>query len=107
MRYRRCEPRGSIPQTSPSARPHGPVTSAAGVHANRWPERPSVPYARALGARPDQGVARVEVGIWAWVGFVALIVFLLALDLFVFHREAHEVSFREATKFSIFWISLG
>jgi tellurite resistance protein TerC len=49
----------------------------------------------------------VEVGIWAWVGFVVLIMFLLALDLFVFHREAHEVSFREATKFSIFWISLG
>jgi hypothetical protein len=49
----------------------------------------------------------VDVGIWAWVGFVGLIVFLLALDLFVFHRDAHEVSFREATKFSIFWISLG
>jgi len=43
----------------------------------------------------------------AWVGFVGLIIALLALDLFVFHREAHEVSFREATKFSIFWISLG
>jgi tellurite resistance protein TerC len=49
----------------------------------------------------------VDVGIWAWVGFVGLIVFLLGLDLFVFHRDAHEVSFREATKFSIFWISLG
>ncbi len=42
-----------------------------------------------------------------WVGFVGLILALLALDLFVFHREAHEVSFREATKFSIFWIVLG
>ena len=30
MRYRRCEPRGSIPQTSPSARPHGPVASVTG-----------------------------------------------------------------------------
>jgi tellurite resistance protein TerC len=48
-----------------------------------------------------------EVGIWTWVGFIVLILLLLALDLFVFHREAHEVSFREATKFSIFWISLG
>ena len=44
---------------------------------------------------------------WAWVGFLTVILFLLALDLFVFHREAHEVSFREATKFSIFWIALG
>jgi tellurite resistance protein TerC len=49
----------------------------------------------------------VEVSIWAWAGFLVLILFLLALDLFVFHREAHEVSFREATKFSILWISLG
>jgi tellurite resistance protein TerC len=49
----------------------------------------------------------VDVGIWAWAGFVGLIVFLLALDLFVFHREAHEVSFPEATTFSLLWISLG
>lgn len=44
---------------------------------------------------------------WVWAAFVGLILALLALDLFVFHREAHEVSFREATKFSIFWIVLG
>lgn len=44
---------------------------------------------------------------WAWAGFVTLILGLLALDLFVFHREAHEVSFREAAKFSIFWVALG
>jgi len=49
----------------------------------------------------------VDVGIWAWIGFLGLILFLLALDLFVFHKQAHEVSFREATMFSIFWISLG
>jgi len=44
---------------------------------------------------------------WVWAAFVGLILALLALDLFVFHREAHEVSFREAAKFSIFWIVLG
>jgi tellurite resistance protein TerC len=49
----------------------------------------------------------LEIGIGAWLGFVLLIILLLALDLFVFHREAHEVSFREATRFSIFWIGLG
>ncbi|MGH2539457.1 MAG: TerC family protein [Actinomycetota bacterium] len=49
----------------------------------------------------------MDVGIWAWVGFLGLISFLLALDLFVFHREAHDVSFGEATRFSILWISLG
>ena len=49
----------------------------------------------------------MDVGIWAWAGFLALILGLLALDLFVFHKEAHEDTFKEATKFSIFWISLG
>jgi tellurite resistance protein TerC len=42
-----------------------------------------------------------------WAAFVGLILGLLALDLFVFHREAHEVSFREATRFSVFWVALG
>ncbi len=44
---------------------------------------------------------------WVWLGFVGLILALLALDLFVFHRDAHEVSFREAAVFSGFWIALG
>jgi tellurite resistance protein TerC len=47
------------------------------------------------------------VDLWVWAAFVGLILLLLTLDLFVFHREAHEVSFREATKFSVFWIVLG
>ncbi len=45
--------------------------------------------------------------LWVWVAFVGLILLLLALDLFVFHKEAHEVSFREATLFSVLWITLG
>lgn len=49
----------------------------------------------------------MAVDLWIWGAFLALIALLLVLDLFVFHREAHEVSFREATKFSIFWIALG
>ena len=47
------------------------------------------------------------VDLWIWATFVAGIVGLLLLDLFVFHRDAHEVSFREAAVFSAFWISLG
>jgi tellurite resistance protein TerC len=47
------------------------------------------------------------VDLWVWAAFVGLILALLALDLFVFHKDAHEVSFREATKFSVFWIVLG
>ena len=33
---------------------------------------------------------------WMWAAFVGLIVGLLALDLFVFHKDAHVVSIKEA-----------
>lgn len=42
-----------------------------------------------------------------WGVLLALIVGMLALDLFVFHRDAHEVSMREAAIFSAVWIGLG
>jgi tellurite resistance protein TerC len=42
-----------------------------------------------------------------YLGFVALVVGLLALDLGVFHRKAHVVSVREALGWSAFWIALG
>jgi len=45
--------------------------------------------------------------VWVWAAFGALVLTLLFLDLFVFHREAHEVGFREATRYSAVWISLG
>jgi tellurite resistance protein TerC len=41
-----------------------------------------------------------------WLGFTALVLGLLALDLGVFHRHAHEVGFREALGWSIVWVSL-
>jgi tellurite resistance protein TerC len=44
--------------------------------------------------------------IWVWVGFNLLVLTLLALDLGVFHREAHEVSLREAAIWSVVWIAL-
>jgi tellurite resistance protein TerC len=44
---------------------------------------------------------------WMYVGFVALVLGLLALDLGVFHRKAHVVSVREALGWSAFWITLG
>ncbi len=44
--------------------------------------------------------------IWAWAGFNLFVVALLALDLFVFHRKAHEVRLREAAGWSAVWISL-
>ena len=41
-----------------------------------------------------------------WLGFAALILFLLALDLGVFHRKAHIVSPREGLVWSIVWATL-
>ncbi|MBL0939714.1 MAG: TerC family protein [Gemmatimonadaceae bacterium] len=41
-----------------------------------------------------------------WIGFNALVLFLLALDLGVFNRKAHAVSVREALGWSALWISL-
>ncbi len=41
-----------------------------------------------------------------WIAFNTVVLALLALDLFVFHRSAHEVRFREAAAWSVFWIVL-
>jgi tellurite resistance protein TerC len=41
-----------------------------------------------------------------WIGFIACVLALLALDLGVFHRNAHEVKFREALTWSVVWVSL-
>lgn len=41
-----------------------------------------------------------------WVGFLILVAALLAVDLGIFHRDAHEVSRREALTWSAVWIGL-
>ena len=41
-----------------------------------------------------------------WLGFLGLVAVMLAIDLGVFHRKAHEVTLREATIWSIVWIAL-
>jgi len=41
-----------------------------------------------------------------WVGFILFVLFMLALDLFVFHRKTHEVKVKEALLWSAFWIAL-
>ena len=43
---------------------------------------------------------------WFYLGFTGFVLLLLALDLGVFHREAHEVSFREAAAWSAVWVTL-
>jgi tellurite resistance protein TerC len=43
---------------------------------------------------------------WLWVGFVAFVLVLLALDLGVFHRKAHAVGLKEALAWSGVWMAL-
>jgi tellurite resistance protein TerC len=45
--------------------------------------------------------------IWFWIGFFALVALLLFLDLFVFHKDSHQMSFKEAIGWTIGWVSLG
>ncbi len=44
--------------------------------------------------------------LWAWIAFTAFILVLLAFDLFVLHRKAREIPFREAMIYSAFWMGL-
>jgi tellurite resistance protein TerC len=44
---------------------------------------------------------------WLWPAFLTFVVVLLLLDLFVFHREAHDIGMREASISSAAWIALG
>jgi tellurite resistance protein TerC len=44
--------------------------------------------------------------LWAWVGFSAMIAALLLIDLLVLARQEREISFRQATALSLFWIVL-
>lgn len=43
---------------------------------------------------------------WFYLAFTAFVFLLLALDLGVFHRQAHEVSIREAATWSVVWVAL-
>lgn len=41
-----------------------------------------------------------------WIGFIILIIILLALDMFVFHKKGEIVNVKKALWLSFFWISL-
>ena len=49
----------------------------------------------------------MTVPLWAWAAFIVFVIAMLALDVFVLHRSAHEVSLREAGTWSAIWIILG
>lgn len=43
---------------------------------------------------------------WFYLGFSLFVFAMLALDLGVFHREAHEVTFKESAAWSVVWVAL-
>ena len=43
---------------------------------------------------------------WIYAAFTAFVLVLLALDLGVFHKHAHVVSFRESLGWSVVWVTL-
>lgn len=44
--------------------------------------------------------------LWLWIGFNVFVLFMLALDLGVFHRKAHVVTFKESISWTVVWIAL-
>ncbi|MBM3890901.1 MAG: TerC family protein [Verrucomicrobia bacterium] len=48
----------------------------------------------------------METPLWLWIAFNAVVLLLLALDLGVFHRQAHAVSLREAGIWTGVWVAL-
>lgn len=48
----------------------------------------------------------MDVPLWAWFAVLAVIVAMLAVDLFM-HRDAHEIGAREATIWSAIWVTIG
>jgi tellurite resistance protein TerC len=48
----------------------------------------------------------MDVPLWFWLAFLAIIVVMLALDLGVFNRNAHAITIKEAAIWSAVWVSL-
>lgn len=48
----------------------------------------------------------MEINIYFWIIFNAFVLLMLGLDLFVFHRKAHEVKMKESILWTVFWIAL-
>jgi tellurite resistance protein TerC len=45
--------------------------------------------------------------LWLWLGFLAIVLALLALDLGVLHRKAHVIGVAESLRLSAFYVGLG
>ena len=58
--------------------------------------------------RPPQPFpVMIEAGYLLYLGFGVIVAVMLALDLGVFHRTAHAVTLKEATVWTVVWVSIG
>ncbi|HEX8706631.1 MAG TPA: TerC family protein [Pyrinomonadaceae bacterium] len=48
----------------------------------------------------------MEHSIWLWAGFAAFILLMLSLDLGLFNRKAHTVTYKESVIWSSVWVTL-
>lgn len=48
----------------------------------------------------------MNVPAWYWIAFAVFVTTMLTLDLFVFHRKAHEPTLKESAWWTIFWCGL-
>src|SRR6476620_2368679 len=48
----------------------------------------------------------IATNIWFWVGFIAFVLAMLALDLGIFNRNPHVVSPKEAATWTAVWVGL-
>lgn len=44
--------------------------------------------------------------LWLWIGFNLFVLGMLALDLGVFHRKSHVVTFKESITWTVVWVAL-
>jgi len=55
----------------------------------------------------DGNFASFDVALWQWAALVGFITLLIVVDLLLVHKEAHDISFKEAGIESAVWISIG
>jgi tellurite resistance protein TerC len=73
----------------------------------KWPDPRGLHDASTAASDARGSLGVVVVPLWAWAGFTGFVVAMLALDLFVLHRRAHEVSLKEAGIWTVVWVVIG
>jgi len=56
-------------------------------------------------SRPAEELFVLDVPLWAWAAFAAVVLVMLTIDLLV-HRGAHVIGFKEAAWWSALWVGL-